>query len=74
MEIEEVMELWKPAQLARVLDTTTQNISAMIKKRQIPPGRQYELQVKSGGRLVASSYDPNRNYMDEANLETGAQT
>ena len=63
MTIDEVLEIWVPARLAEVLDTSMQNISGWLKDGRIPRCREYELQVKSGGRLTASNYDPGRDYV-----------
>ena len=65
MTIEEVLAIWTPARLAEVLETSIQNISGWSKDGRIPQGRQYELQVKSNGRLVASTFDPDRDYVAE---------
>jgi hypothetical protein len=51
-----------PACTARALDTTPQNISGWIAERAIPRCRQYEIQVKSQGALIAESWDCQRDY------------
>ena len=63
MSIDEVLAIWRPARLAEVLETSIQNISGWSKEGRIPQGRQYELQVKSSGRLIASNFDPSRDYL-----------
>ena len=63
MEVEEVITYFcGPACTARALETTPQNISGWIADGVIPRGRQYEIQVKSKGVLVAESWDAERNY------------
>lgn len=62
MELDDVFEIWNPARLSDVLDTTVQNVS-MWRKTGIPLQRQYEIQVKSKGRLLASGFDPERDYV-----------
>lgn len=65
MQIEKVIALFgSPANVARVLNTTTQNVSGWIAKGVIPQGRQYELQVKSYGVLVADNWDPQWDYFE----------
>jgi hypothetical protein len=51
-----------PACTARALDTTPQNISGWIAEGEIPRCRQYEIQVKSHGELVAETWDSKREY------------
>lgn len=63
MTMEQVLEIWTPAKLADVLDTSVQNICGWLREGRIPRGRQYELQVKSGGRLIAIGFDPGRDYV-----------
>ena len=63
MTVDEVLELWVPARLAEVLGTSAQNVSGWLREGKIPRGREYELQVKSGGRLMASDFDPTRDYV-----------
>ena len=63
MTVDEVLEIWAPARLAETLETSIQNVSGWLREGRIPRGRQYELQVKSGGKLVASTFDPNRDYV-----------
>ena len=67
MTIEEVLQIWRPARLAEVLDTTSQNISRWIRHGRIPRCRQYEIQVKTGGQLIADSFDPELVYIATAN-------
>tara|TARA_R110001592_G_scaffold254129_3_gene517456 strand:+ start:4164 stop:4370 length:207 start_codon:yes stop_codon:yes gene_type:complete len=63
VNIQDVITYFRgPACAARALDTTPQNISGWIAEGVIPRGRQYEIQVKSQGALVAESWDPARNY------------
>ncbi|MFV0476971.1 MAG: Cro/CI family transcriptional regulator [Parahaliea sp.] len=67
MKMADVIEYFgSQGAVALVLGTSPQNISMMVKKDQIPKGRQYELQVKSGGVLVASTFDPAMDYADFA--------
>lgn len=63
MTIEEVLEIWAPVRLAEVLETSVQNICGWLRDGRIPRGREYELQVKSGGKLIASNFDPSRDYV-----------
>jgi len=64
MNTEDVLALFgPPADLARALDTTTQNVSGWIASGTIPSARQYEIQVKSNGALVADNWDPQRDYL-----------
>ena len=63
MTIEQVLEIWTPANLAKVLDTSIQNVCHWLSDGRIPRGRQYELQVKSGGRLIAVGFDAGRDYV-----------
>lgn len=63
MTIEQVLEIWTPANLAAVLDTSIQNVCGWLSSGRIPRGRQYELQVKSGGRLIAIGFDSSRDYV-----------
>jgi hypothetical protein len=63
MTIDEVLAIWTPASLEDVLETSIQNVSGWSKEGRIPQGRKYELQVKSSGRLVASTFDPSRDYV-----------
>lgn len=65
MTIDDVLEIWVPARLAEVLETSIQNVSGWLREGKIPRGRQYELQVKSGGRLIASTFDPGRDYVSD---------
>lgn len=65
MTIEEVLEIWAPVRLAEVLETSIQNISGWLREGKIPRGREYELQVKSGGKLMAGNFDPSRDYVAE---------
>ena len=63
MTIEEVLKIWTPARLSEVLGTSIQNVCGWMREDRIPMGRPYELQVKSGGRLQASNFDPERDYL-----------
>lgn len=63
MAIEDVLAIWSPARLAEILGTSTQNICVWVKRGTVPLCREYELQVKSGGRLLASTYDPGVDYV-----------
>jgi len=63
MKLEDVLEIWSLARLAEVLDTSISNVCGWAKTGEIPRSREYELQVKSGGRLQASNYDPDRDYL-----------
>lgn len=63
MTIEQVLEIWTPSNLAEVLDTSIQNVCHWLSDGKIPRGRQYELQVKSAGRLVAVGFDSDRDYV-----------
>lgn len=63
MTIEEVLSIWTPARLSEVLDTSIQNVCGWMREGRIPMGRQYELQVKSRGKLLAASFDPERDYV-----------
>jgi len=65
MTIEDVLEIWVPARLAEVLETSIQNVSGWLREGKIPRGRQYELQAKSGGRLIANTFDPSRDYVSD---------
>lgn len=65
MTIEEVLEIWVPARLAEVLETSIQNVFGWLRAGKIPRSRQYELQVKSGGRLIANTFDPSRDYVSD---------
>ncbi len=63
MDIKEVITYFRgPACTARALETSPQNISGWIAEGVIPRGRQYEIQVKTQGALVADSWDPKRDY------------
>lgn len=74
MTIEEVLQIWRPARLAEVLDTTSQNISGWISDGRIPRCRQYEIQVKTGGQLIADSFDPELDYIAIANRSAPRNT
>ncbi|MEX0828151.1 MAG: hypothetical protein WD005_04275 [Haliea sp.] len=74
MTIEEVLQIWRPARLAEVLDTTSQNISGWISDGRIPRCRQYEIQVKTGGQLIADSFDPELDYIAIANRSAHRNT
>lgn len=63
MDIEDVLAIWSPARLAEILGTSTQNICVWIRRGVVPLSREYELQVKSGGRLLASTFDPDVDYV-----------
>jgi len=69
MNIEDGLAIWSPARLAEILNTTTQNVSIWIKDGKVPRSREYELQVKSQGKLQASSLDPDRDYLQERYLK-----
>ncbi|MFV0278927.1 MAG: hypothetical protein ACK5HY_17350 [Parahaliea sp.] len=56
--------------LTAVLKTTPNYIS-MMRQRGIPKGRQYELQVKSGGVLLADDFDPSADYIAQARASAG---
>ena len=63
MNVADVITFFRwPACTARALDTTPQNISGWIAEGEIPRCRQYEIQVKSCGMLVAESWDAGREY------------
>jgi hypothetical protein len=63
VEVEDVITFFcGPACTARALDTSPQNISGWIAEGAIPRGRQYEIQVKTSGALLAESWDPQRDY------------
>ena len=63
MNVKDVIAYFRsPACTARALDTTPQNISGWIAEGAIPRCRQYEIQVKTHGALVAESWDPTLNY------------
>lgn len=62
MKLEDVLQIWTPARLAEVMDTSIQNICGWMKEGEVPRSREYELQVKSGGRLHARNFDPERDY------------
>ena len=63
MDIQDVIAYFRgPACTARALNTTPQNISGWVAEGAIPRGRQYEIQVKSQGRLVAESWNPEEDY------------
>ena len=66
--MEQVLEIWTPANLAAVLDTSIQNVCGWLSCGKIPRGRQYELQVKSGGRLIAVGFDSGRDYVTGGKL------
>lgn len=63
MRMEDVLAIWTPARLAEVLETSAQSITPWIRSGFAPRSREYELQVKSGGRLQASNFDPDRDYV-----------
>ena len=63
MTIEQVLKIWTPVKLAEVLETSIQNVCGWLREDKIPRGRQYELQVKSEGRLIANTFDPSRDYV-----------
>lgn len=63
MDIDDVLAIWSPARLAEVCDTSTQCVSGWIREGKVPKSREYELQVKSRGKLLASNFDPERDYM-----------
>jgi hypothetical protein len=63
MDIEDALAIWSPARLAEILGTSTQNICVWIKRGVVPLSREYELQVKSGGRLTASTFNPDVDYV-----------
>jgi hypothetical protein len=65
MTIEQVLKIWTPVKLAEVLQTSIQNVCGWLREGKIPRGRQYELQVKSEGRLIASTFDPSRDYVTD---------
>jgi len=69
MDIEDVLAIWSPARLAEICGTSTQNVSIWIKEGRVPRSREYELQVKSRGRLQASTFDPDRDYMRDRYLQ-----
>ena len=69
MKVEDVLAIWTPARLAEVCETTVQNVSGWIKDGRVPKSREYELQVKSGGRLLASTYDPDRDYLQDRHIK-----
>ena len=63
MKVEDVIAYFRgPACTARALDTTPQNISGWIAEGAVPRCRQYEIQVKSGGALIAESWESKRDY------------
>lgn len=63
MNVKDVIAYFRsPACTARALDTTPQNISGWIAEGEIPRCRQYEIQVKSQGALIAESWDSKRDY------------
>lgn len=63
MNIQDVIAYFRgPACTARALDTTPQNISGWIAEDAIPRSRQYEIQVKSQGALIAESWNGERDY------------
>ena len=63
MDVKEVIAYFQgPACTARALETTPQNISGWIAEGEIPRCRQYEIQVKTHGVLIAESWDAKRNY------------
>ena len=68
MTIEQVLRIWSPARLAEILNTSTQNVSLWIREGRVPRSREYELQVKSRGKLQASTFDPDRDYMRDRYL------
>lgn len=72
MTIEQVLEIWTPAKVAEVLETTVQNVCGWLREDRIPRGRQYELQAKSGGRLIACGFDPSRDYVAGGRLRKRA--
>lgn len=63
MDIDDVLAIWSPARLAEICNTSTQNVSGWIREGRVPRSREYELQVKSRGKLQASTFDPDRDYM-----------
>lgn len=66
MDIEEALTHFSsPKGLATVLNTSPHYVS-MMRQRGIPKGRQYELQVKSGGVLLAEGFDPQVDYIAQA--------
>jgi DNA-binding transcriptional regulator Cro len=63
VDIQQVIAYFRsPACTARALDTSPQNISGWIAEGAIPRCRQYEIQVKTNGALIAESWDPERDY------------
>jgi hypothetical protein len=63
VEVEDVITFFcGPACTARALDTSPQNISGWIAEGAIPRARQYEIQVKTNGSLLAESWDSDRDY------------
>ena len=65
MTIEEVLKIWTPVKIAEVLETSIQNVCGWLREGRIPRGRQYELQVKSEGRLIANTFDTSRDYITD---------
>lgn len=63
MDIRDVLEIWTPARLAEVTETSAQSVTFWIRNGMVPRSREYELQVKSGGRLRATNFDPERDYV-----------
>ena len=65
VDIDEVLEFFggRTAVVASALDTSSQNVCGWVASGVIPRGREYELQVKSGGKLVAESWDSTRDYL-----------
>ena len=57
---------WNFVNAARLLDTTVANICGYAARDRIPLGRQYEIQAKLGGELVADNFDAERDYRAEA--------
>lgn len=52
------------AATARALETSYQNVKQWVDSGRIPKGRQYEIQVKSRGLLVAEDWDPRKEYRE----------
>ena len=59
--MDEVLEIWAPVRVAEVLETSIQNVCGWMREGKVSCSRKYELQVKSGGRLIASNFDPVRD-------------
>lgn len=65
MSVDEVISYFgnNASAAARALNTTPHNIYRWRREGEIPRGRQYELQVKTRGELLADSFDPEADYL-----------